>query len=161
MFKGGQYLDTVFCYGFEDEWLHDVTTEFLDPAETDAMLVKIKYKGERFDGLASNDGEPLTFGSKIQLDPNAFLYKDRIAEILADHGLEDESVHIREIVRTDIENDGIEEVFIIASNRDSSDKLKGRYSIAALQKVIDGKVETLFLSKQIEIMAPTDLNEKL
>lgn len=161
LFRDGQYLDTVSYYGFDETWLRDMVTESNNPARTDSMLVNIDYERERFEGLAVNDGEPLTFGPKIPLTSESEGYVDFIAKILADNGLVGEPVHIREIVKTDLEGDGIDEVLIVASNIDAPDQNKGQYSIVLLRKVIDGKVESLFLTKQIKNMLPGDWNDRL
>ncbi|GEM_PF-5724299 len=162
LFQDGQYLDTVSCYGFDDEWLDGIKAESMSLAYLDLMTtVEMEYKGERFGGLAVNDGEPLTFGSKTQLDTTAEVYVDYIAEILAENDLEGEPVHIREIVRTDLEGDGLEEVLIVASNINAPDKLKGQYSMVVLRKVIDGNVETIFLTEQIKHGLPVETEQRL
>lgn len=159
LFKDGEYLDTVPYYGFDSQWLHDVVTEVNDPYNW--LMLELEYQGECFDGLAVNDQEPLMFGAKIQLDPSAQVYQDYMAEILADHGLENEPVHIREIVRTDLEGDGVDEVLMIASNIGSPNRLKGQYSIVVLRKIIDGKVESIFLVKDIKDSLPYDSENRL
>lgn len=160
LFQDGQYLDTVSYHGYADEWLRNIVTG-VSHENIEKLLVELEYNGERFDGLAVNDGAPLTFGTVMQLDPTAEVYVDYIAEILADHGLEDETVHIREIVKTDLEGDGMEEVLLIASNIDSPDQRNGQYSIAVIRKVMDGKVESLFLTKEIRNGLPDGLENRL
>lgn len=158
---GDVLYDTVSYYGFDETWLRDMVTESNNPARTDSMLVNIDYERERFEGLAVNDGEPLTFGPKIPLTSESEGYVDFIAKILADNGLEGEPVHIREIVKTDLEGDGIDEVLLVASNLAAPDQNKGQYSIVLLRKVIDGKIESLFLTKQIKNMLTGDWNDRL
>lgn len=50
---------------------------------------------------------------------------------------------------------------IVASNLAAPDQNKGQYSIVLLRKVIDGKVDSLFLTKQIKNMLPGDSNDRL
>lgn len=161
LFQDGQYLDTVSYDGFDDEWLQIIETELKDSGKVDSMVVKLNYKGEYFDGLALNDGSPLMFSPKISMDSSTEVYRNYISEILADNGLDEETVHISEIVKTDLEGDGIDEVFIIASNMNAPDQLKGQYLIVVLQKIMDDKVESIFLKKHITKVQPEDLEERL
>lgn len=155
LFQDGQYLDTVSYSGFTSEQFDEIARGTGHPGKNQLPIVELEYKGERFKGLAINDGEPITFGSKIVLDPETEEYVKDVNKILADHGLKGEAVHIREIVKTDLEGDGIEEVLITASNIHSMDRLMGRYSFIVLKKVIDNKAAFVFLTKQIEHM-PAD-----
>lgn len=68
------------------------------------------------------------------------------SDVLKENGIEDPVVEITAIIRTDLENDGVEEVIVSAFH--SADGLgghvsKGDYSIIYLRKIIDGVVNNI------------------
>ena len=83
-----------------------------------------------------------------------------MSQILADNGLFGETVKISEIIKLDIEGDGVDEVLIIASNANSSDMVNGQYSIVVMRKIMEGNVESIFLIKDIRTNLPTELNTR-
>ena len=161
LFQDGQYLDTLACHRVTLKQLGDIARGAGHSGKNQLPVVELEYRGECFKGLAINDGEPITFGSKIHLAPETEEYGKDVNKILADHGLEGEAVHIREIVKTDLEGDGIEETLITASNIHSTDRLMGRYSFIVLKKSIDSKTELVFLAKQIEHLPMADFADGL
>ncbi len=152
IYENGKYLDTasgssIAPYeGFGGGW---------------AERIELQYKGKSFNGLATNYIYPVKFGKRTYQNTSIQVYKDYIAEILANNGLKNEHVNIDTIIRTDIEDDGVDEVLIIASNTFVENKIKGQYSIVVLRKIINGKVESLFLVKDILTNLPTDISDKL
>lgn len=160
LFQEGQYLDTVAYHGVTLKQLEDIVRGAGHSSKNQLPVVELEYKGERFKGLAVNDGKPIMFGSKIHLNPETEEYVKDVEKILADHGLEGQAVHIKKIVRTDLEGDGIEETLITASNIHSADKLMGRYAFIVLKKSIDSKTELVFLAKQIGHLPAADFEEE-
>lgn len=160
LFRDGQYLDTTAYYGFTLKELDDIVRVAGQSGKNQLPVVELEYKGERFKGLAVNNGKPMMFGANIQLNPETGEYVKDVEQILAEHGLKGEAVHIREIVRTDLEGDGIEETLITASNIHSVDRLMGRYSFIVLKKEIDNKSEFVFLAKQMDHLPAADFEEE-
>lgn len=160
LFRDGQYLDTTAYYGFTLKELDDIVRVAGQSGKNQLPVVELEYKGERFKGLAVNNGKPMMFGANIQLNPETGEYVKDVEQILAEHGLKGEAVHIREIVRTDLEGDGIEETLITASNIHSVDRLMGRYSFIVLKKEIDNKSEFDFLAKQMDHLPAADFEEE-
>jgi hypothetical protein len=79
------------------------------------------------------------------LDPPPAVYTEITAELLADRGIDDPAPDLLQVVRTDLEGDGVDEVVIVAE-RNSSGTLNpafpGDYSIAFLRKVVEDEVRT-------------------
>jgi len=84
----------------------------------------------------------------ISLSTDQKIYIDITANLLKDKGIEKPNVEIIKIIKTDIENDGVDEVFINATcfkNGLSPDVLAGDYSFVYLRKIINGKVENIII----------------
>ena len=111
--------------------------------------VNIKYNNSLFKGLAvSNE---IKLGKFEEQNTNNQTYINYIGDLLSGKGLTGEKVRIQQIIRTDLENDGVEEVIINASNYGYTDKVKGIYSIVVMRKVISGQVNTIILSEDISL----------
>jgi len=151
LFRDGEYQDTVSHPGFSDEWLRD----------TEPKTIELEYQDKVFDGLAINTIRPIRFGERISIDTFIPMYQEYIAQLLSDNELQGEAVHIDGIFQMDLEGDGIDEVLIMASNIHAENNVKGQYSIVVLRKIIDGKVESLFLIKDIKPELPTDGSDSL
>ena len=151
LFEDAQYLDTVSHFGYSPGWLDDIKDE----------LLLLHYNGKVFNGLAIGSENPVLFGKKNMLDTTAAVYFDYLAELLADNDLEEETVFIQEIWETDLEGDGVNETLIIASNAGSGEIKEGEYTFIVLRKIIDGKVESLFLVKNITTELPEDPTTRL
>ncbi|HEX6287312.1 MAG TPA: hypothetical protein VFZ80_07485, partial [Acidimicrobiia bacterium] len=68
------------------------------------------------------------------------------SEILADRGLEVDAPVIKQLVRTDLEGDGVNEVLVVAEEVTPGLLLQpGDYSILFMRKVIEGEVQTAIL----------------
>lgn len=82
------------------------------------------------------------------LDPPPGIYVEITAELLAEQGIDDPAPALLQVVRTDLEGDGVDELVIVAE-RNSSGTLNpafvGDYSIAFLRKVVGEEVETSLL----------------
>ncbi|MBU4354671.1 MAG: VCBS repeat-containing protein [Proteobacteria bacterium] len=84
-------------------------------------------------------------------NPDQVVYKEAVAEVLKKKGLKNPKIKITQVVRIDLDGDGVEEVLITADTY--GDKLyrhlqkRGSYSLVLLRKVINGKVETLVIEE--------------
>ncbi len=102
----------------------------------------------------------IALGSKHEAFPKVFKmhntkqknYLDITKALLEAEGIKNPTVILTKVLRTDIENDGIEEVIISATYL--SDGLlmfsePGDYSIVYIRKIIAGKVENIFIEKDL------------
>jgi hypothetical protein len=99
-------------------------------------------------------------------------YIDATSELLAGYMASTPVVNLTQIVRTDLEGDGVDEVIVVANTMpdDPIDTAAGDYSIIYLRKLIDGEVQTAILGRFIaedpgpfswvryELSAVADLN---
>ena len=113
-------------------------------------------RGDGFDGLALI--RAVNFGKFEELGTKSKVYIDYIAGLLAENGLKGENIIINQIVRTDLDNDGIDEVIISASNisngldPDEYNSIKkGQYSMLVMRKLVNGEIKTVYLCKDIEM----------
>jgi hypothetical protein len=83
-------------------------------------------------------------------------YTTVAAELLAEAGLTIASPVIKQVVRTDLEGDGVNEVIVVAEEV-PGDLLAevGNYSIAFLQKVVGGEVVTWLIGESV-VPEPTE-----
>lgn len=71
-------------------------------------------------------------------------------ELLASRGLEVDSPVIKQVIRTDLEGDGVNEVLVVAEQVTTGFLLEeGDYSIAFLRKVIEEEVQTAVLGDTV------------
>lgn len=76
-------------------------------------------------------------------------YKDEAARILKENGLGGAPVKITQVVRMDLEGDGVEEAVISAMNMRPMPAVtpeKNEYSLVFLRRVVNGKVQTTLLA---------------
>ena len=94
----------------------------------------------------------VTFGKFVEQDVTMPVYVDYVRGILADNGLANENVYINQIIRTDIDKDGEDEVFISASNIMEQNRkvVKGQYSFLVMRKLVGGKVQSFFIYKDFK-----------
>lgn len=77
-------------------------------------------------------------------------YSGFAAELLAERGLDVGSPVIKQLFRTDLEGDGVNEVIIVAEDVNPNLLLEeGDYSIAFLRKVVQGEVQTAILAETV------------
>jgi hypothetical protein len=77
-------------------------------------------------------------------------YADIAADLLADRGLAVADPIIKQLFRTDLEGDGINEVLVVAEDiQGGYFPNAGDYSIAFLSKVVDGSVQTAILGASV------------
>jgi len=101
--------------------------------------------------LGMTKWNPMPRAPKLQ-SAGQKVYKDEVAKILDENGAGGAPVKLKQVIRVDLEGDGIEEVLISASNMPeggemASDPDKSNYALVFLRKVIGGKVKTIILDK--------------
>lgn len=79
------------------------------------------------------------------------VYKEAVADFLRKRGLKNPKVKITQVIRLDLDGDGVEEVLVTADTFDKqltrNLQKRGSYSLVLLRKVIRGKVETLVIEE--------------
>ena len=82
---------------------------------------------------------------KVELvSTSTVAYIDATADLLAGRVVGVPIINLTQVVRTDLEGDGVDEVIVAASTMpdDPLDTAAGDYTIVYLRKVLDGEVET-------------------
>lgn len=99
----------------------------------------------------------LAVSAPWQLQPYLFeetdddgTYAGFARELLASRGLDVDSPAIKQVIRTDLEGDGVNEVLVVAEEVTTGFLLEeGDYSIAFLRKVVEGEVQTAVLGDTV------------
>lgn len=94
------------------------------------------------------------------------VYLDAVAAVLKDNGIANPTVRITQLLRVDLDGDGVTEVLISANNYVDGVKpsaLAGDYSVVLLRKVINGQVQTTMLEGDFypdaaDFAAPNNFN---
>jgi hypothetical protein len=97
---------------------------------------------------------------------NQQVYKDAVTAVLADNGITNGTVRITQLLRVDLDGDGVTEVILNASSY--VDPIQpsakpGDYAFVLLRKVINGKVQTTLLDSDFypegaDFAAPVQFN---
>ena len=89
----------------------------------------------------------------IEEGTDSEVYEQVVAEWLQDQGIAAPEVHIKQVIRVDLEGDGTDEVLISATRfAASEDGLPprsietGDYSLTMLRKIVDGEVANIFVA---------------
>lgn len=83
-------------------------------------------------------------------------YAGFAAELLASRGLDVASPVIKQVVRTDLEGDGVNEVLVVAEEVTPGFLMEvGDYSVVFLRQVVDGEVQTAVLAETV-VLGPED-----
>jgi hypothetical protein len=86
----------------------------------------------------------------LELDQQ--VYVDATASLLQSRGVADPVVNVEQVIRTDLEGDGDDEVIVAASTLDPADFTSaaiGDSSVVFLRKVVEGEVQTAVLAEVI------------
>ena len=109
----------------------------------------------------------------VEILPNTIpAYVDATAELLAAFVPPDPVINVTQVIRTDLEGDGVDEVIVAASSMPENplDTVAGDYSIVYLRKLVEGDVQTAILGRFVaedsgpfnwvryEVSAVADLN---
>lgn len=83
------------------------------------------------------------------LDPPPAVYTDIVSGLLASRGVIDETPNLTQVIRTDLEGDGVDEILIAAQRHTGESPFPlelGDYSILLLRKIVQGTVETAIIA---------------
>jgi hypothetical protein len=84
--------------------------------------------------------------------PDDGSYAGFAAELLSDRGLDVANPQIKQLFRTDLEGDGVNEVLVVAEDVPPNFLMEpGDYSIAFMRKVVNGEVETAVLHETVAL----------
>jgi len=86
----------------------------------------------------------------VLLDPQAEVYRTAAAAVLADLGIEDADPDVVQVVRSDLEGDGIDEVLVAVQRLSDPETLfaaDGDYSVVFVRRVVGGEVKTSVLAQ--------------
>lgn len=77
-------------------------------------------------------------------------YQEAISTLLRDQGIDDPVVNITQILRVDLEGDGMDEVLVSAHRRRGmgTSAAAGDYGVVVLRKVVGGEVRTIPLAEE-------------
>lgn len=97
---------------------------------------------------------------------NQPVYRDAVAAVLREHGIANPTVRITQLLRVDLDGDGVTEVVLTASSYVESvqpSAKAGDYAFVLLRKVVNGTVQTTLLDgdfhpQAVEFGAPSDFN---
>ena len=86
--------------------------------------------------------------------PEAQVYREAAAEILRSQGIDNPQVNLTQVIRVDLDGDGVEEVLVSATHYAkpspeggmTPDARAGDYSLVFLRKVVQGKVVTRIIT---------------
>ncbi len=123
-----------------------------DESEPDTAEIELSYTAENLNGILAVNGEWNALPrSLIKQNNNSDIYKNIITDLLRDKGLEGVEINVTQNYRVDLEGDGSEEVIICTENVSPLTVAckKGTYSVIILRKMINGKVENIFLREAI------------
>ncbi|CAA9274151.1 MAG: hypothetical protein AVDCRST_MAG93-2792 [uncultured Chloroflexia bacterium] len=86
----------------------------------------------------------------VSLSTELAVYQNAVADILRANGIARPDVRITRVLRVDLEGDGVDEVLISASGpkRIGPGVKAGDYSLIALRKVVDNRVETIMIEQE-------------
>lgn len=91
----------------------------------------------------------------VQAHPDK-AYEKVVREILAEEGLKNPKIVFEQVLRIDLDGDGVEEVILTASNHQDSHLpvhgRKGDYSLVLLRKLVNGKVENIVVNLDCHVL---------
>lgn len=99
----------------------------------------------------SADWDVVPHGVEVLPNDNA-TYKSAASELLAGQGVVDPDPPLVQVIRTDLEGDGTDEIIVVAERRATealNPATPGDYSIAFMRKVVDGEVQSVILGKYV------------
>ena len=91
------------------------------------------------------------------LNPQARLYKEAAARLLAERGIDDADADVVQVIRADLDDDGRSEVIVVAERIADSQSLfakAGDYSLVFLRRLVDERLTTTVIEESIPIDKP-------
>ncbi len=150
--KGGEQYKLYSLNGYLGTISGSVPETFGDPCN-DTYSINHSYKmknvneNEYITGIACSwDAYPKKL---VSLSTTQATYTDITSNLLKANGILHPKVEINSVIKTDIEDDGVDEVFICATYFKNSimpgEITAGDYSFVYLRKIINGKVENIII----------------
>jgi hypothetical protein len=91
----------------------------------------------------------------VELALDTATYVDLARSLVADLGIDDSAPHLAQLVRADLEGDGVDEVLMVIEREDGDLYAEpGDYSVAVLRQVVDGLPVTTVLAQSIAVDEP-------
>jgi hypothetical protein len=122
--------------------IHGDPPEFSPPyrlytVSTDAVLDEVGM-------VAVARGWPALQRDVQELEPDHDLYRQAVLDWLVAEGVDEPLLSALQILRVDIEGDGVDEIFISATHLDDSQHMtrQGDYSLVLMRKVVGNEVVT-------------------
>lgn len=169
----------ILLGGFNQKWLtEDEAAAYIQGKGEYKLLSLTDYLGVGIGDTVITDNTPIPYTIDIHSnlpDNNGFLaiscdwnpqprkpvlqsnsseeYNNIVSKILEENGLKDIPVNVVQNYKIDIEGDGQDEVLLCAQNIEPSGLgatfVKNTYSLLVLRKIVDARVENIFLKKSI------------
>ncbi len=169
----------ILLGGFNQKWLtEDEASAYIQGKEEYKLLSLTDYLGVGIGDTVITDNTPIPYTIDIHSslsDNDGFLaiscdwnpmpripvqqsnsseeYNNIVSKILKENGLKDIPVNVVQNYKIDIEGDGQDEVLLCAQNIEpiglGATFKKNTYSLVVLRKIVDARVENIFLTKSI------------
>jgi hypothetical protein len=132
------------------------------PPSCAGYSVKTDLAGFTDNLIGVAEGWPVLTRPEKEFPVNTLVYRQALSDWLVGQGLDQPVIQISRIVRVDLEGDGVDEVFIVASHfKDQSGHLAedGDYSLVLMRKVTTSVITSplaadLYRSKEPELVFP-------
>ncbi|MFM8528865.1 MAG: hypothetical protein ACKOD2_04160 [Ilumatobacteraceae bacterium] len=111
------------------------------------------------DTVAVNGTWPLIPRPVTVLSPTIPDYQRAVVEYLEQRGLSNVPVSVEQVIRTDLDGDGIDEVLVAAQHPDTNTAVgaqAGYFSVVLLRRVVTGGVDTIAVFEDLHTVADTD-----
>jgi hypothetical protein len=111
------------------------------------------------DTVAVDGTWPLLPRPVTLLSPTIPDYQRAVVEYLRQRGLTDVPVAVDQVIRTDLDGDGVDEVIVAAHHPDAMTGIgaqAGYFSVVLLRRVEDGGVDTIALFEDLHAVSDTD-----
>lgn len=109
--------------------------------------------GDDWPLLAVQADWPLVPHSVADFTGQLDAYIDAVTALLAGQGLVVDSAHINQLVRTDLEGDGVDEVIVVATEGNRTDiytpATDQPFELVILRKLVEGEVQTAILELRL------------
>ena len=114
------------------------------------LLIELASKPQTADAIAVGGDWNARPRAPVSMSTELEVYRSAIADILRANGIARPDVRLTGVLRVDLEGDGVDEVLISATRGDFTmpGVKAGDYSLIALRKVVDGRVETIMIEQE-------------
>jgi hypothetical protein len=140
---GGAYLYDVYTFSQGGFQIHGYAPEFSYPSQGYFIGTDASYNA--FGMVAVAENWPVRQVIPLELSAETKTYQNIVLDWLKANGMSNPEPGLLHIFRVDLENDGVDEIFISATHLDGSQHYtkSGDYSIVLMRKVVGNDVVTL------------------